>query len=235
MRRHPVLASGSRFALLALLALGTSACSGLGQRIRTMRSPVHIALMADGHDARVRTATAGFTIPEQSIGLVSLDLTVQPAEGYGLGFAARAIGGGETAPGFTGAGLLFGSRKIAVEGGLSARTGPDPDDILDPENAYDVVYPMVHLGVRSRMDLGRSPFSVQFRAARHIGTGGEGSNLLGGPDASGWSGETSLSYTARRIPVTANLGYRIEQFSVFNQDQEVTSLYLGFGLLFGRR
>lgn len=222
-----------RLALLVLLAVLTSACgSSLGQRMRTLRSPVHVAVMADGHDARIRTATGGVAANEESLGLLSLDLTVQPATGTGLGFAARAVGGGEAAPNLTELGILVGSRKLAVDLGLGSRASFDPDD---PDDPYDVPYPIARLGIRSRMDLGQSPFSVQFRAARHIGIGGDADDDLGSPRAGGWNAETALSYTARRFPVTGNLGYRIERFEVFNRDQEVTSLYLGVGFLFGRR
>lgn len=222
-----------RPALLILLALASTACgSSLGNRVRTLRSPVHVALMADAHDSRIRTATAGVAANEEAVGLVSLDLTVQPAEGNGLGFAARAIGGGESAPNLTELGVLVGSRRLAVDVGIGTRSAFDPDD---PDDPYEVPYPIARLGIRSRMDLGQSPFSVHFRAARHIGIGGEADDDLGSPRAGGWNAETALSYTARRFPVTGNLGYRIERFEVFNRDQEVTSLYVGVGVLFGRR
>lgn len=221
-----------RLALLLLTPLALTGCAALSQRTSTFRSPVHAVLLADVHDARVHNATGGVVSPETSAGMVSLDLALQRAEGNGLGLAGRMILGGTAAPSSLDASLLVGSKLFAGELGIGTRNGWDPDE---PAGTFDIAYPIARFGIRSRANLGNSPFSAHLRAARYVGLPGEEDEDFGPVDLTGWSAESGLSWTWQKFPVTANLGYRIERFRVYTHEQEVSSLYLGAGFLLGRR
>jgi hypothetical protein len=229
------IAAGARTVrLVALLAatLGLTACGGLSQRAATLRSPIHAVLLADVHDARVHSALGGVVAPATTAGMVSLDLAMQRAEGNGIGFAGRMILGGSAAPSSLDASMLVGSKLFAGELGIGTRNGWDPDEAV---GTFDIAYPIARFGVRSRANLGNSPFSAHLRAARYVGLPGETDEDFGPLDLTGWSAESGLSWTWQKFPVTANLGYRIERFRVYTHEQEVSSLYLGAGFLLGRR
>lgn len=216
--------------LAAALTLG---CSGsFANGARTLRSPVHVVLMADIHDARIHSAAGGVLEPEASTALLSLDVAVQRLEGVGPGLAARVVSGGEAGPAVGQLGALFGSRRIAVEAGVGSRNALDPDD---PTDGYDTTYPLGYLGLRSRVNLGASPFSVHFRGARYLGLSNEEDSNLGAASPQGWNAETGVTWTSRTIPFSVNLGYRIERFRHFTTEQEISSLALGAGFLLGRR
>jgi hypothetical protein len=225
----------TRITRLAALLLGTlslSACGALTQRTSTLRSPIHAVLLADVHDARVRSALGAVVAPETSSGMVSLDLALQRAEGNGIGFAGRMILGGTAAPSSLDASMLVGSKLFAGELGIGSRGGWEPDDDV---GTFDLAYPIARFGIRSRANLGNSPFSAHLRAARYVGLPTEEDEDFGALNLTGWSAESGLSWTWQKFPVTANLGYRIERFRVYTHEQEVSSLYLGAGFLLGRR
>lgn len=223
----------TRRLVLALAVVPALGCGGsLGGGARTLRSPVHVVLMADIHDARIRSASGATVQPEASTALLSLDVALQRLQGVGPGFAARVVSGGEGAPAVGQLGALFGSRRIAVEAGVGSRTALDPDD---PDGGYDSTYPLAYLGLRSRVNLGASPFSVQFRGARYLGLSDDEDSSLGAASPEGWNAETGVTWTSRTIPFSVNLGYRIERFRHFTTEQEISSLALGAGLLLGRR
>lgn len=217
-------------ALCAVLA-AFAACAFPERRASSSPSPVHASLSVDVHDARVTSDTAGLGFAGGNRQLVAADFTVQPREGSGLGFGARVVAGSR-APLLLEAGALLGSRAFAVELGGGTRSFVDPDD---PEETYGLVYPLARIGVRSRANLGRSAFSVQFRAAKSLGLFLEADQDIGSPGAGGWVGESTLSWTRPRSPLTLNLGYRIERFDGYRYRQELSSLSLGGGVLIGRR
>ena len=224
-----------RYLLLVAIAVVASGCgTTLGQRARAMRSPVHASFSAEIHDARTYMDSTGVIAPAASSAMISLDFALQPVEKNGIGVAGRLIGGGEEAPGFVEGSVLLGSRRFALDLGLGSRTGVDPDN--PDENPYELSYPFAKIGVRSRLNLGQSPFSVQLRAARHVGIGAnEFDSNFGAPDALGWAGETAVSWTRPGSPFTASVGYRIERFEAYRIEQEMSALTLGVGLVFGRR
>lgn len=224
-----------RYAVIALAVVTMTGCNTtLGQRARAMRSPVHASFNAEIHDARTYMDSTGVIAPAASTAMVSLDVALQPVENNGIGVAGRLIGGGDAAPGFVEGSVLLGSRRFAVDLGVGSRTGVDPDK--PDEDPYKLSYRFAKIGVRSRLNLGHSPFSVQLRAARHVGIGAnEFDSNFGAPDAIGWAGETALSWTRPGSPFTASLGYRIERFEAYRIEQESSALTLGVGLLFGRR
>ncbi len=190
-------------------------------------------LMVDFHNASIRTADNGTLAAEEKQTLSSLDLTVQRARGGGLGVAVRSIAGDDNAPTYLDVGLLMGSRRLALDLGAAQRTGFDSLG-FGGGGAYDSTYTFARAGFRSRANLGNTDFSVQFRALYYIGIP-LGDDALPKDNLEGWSGETGLSWTWKRFPLTANLGYRIERFKVFAVEQESSAFTIGGGILLGRR
>jgi hypothetical protein len=197
------------------------------------RSRVYLALMYDLHNTSLRSATGGTLGATEDVSLGSLDFAMQRSTGGGLGIAVRTIGGGSDAPEYLEAALLMGSRRFALDLGAAQRTGFDSAG-FSGGGAYDSTYTFVRGGFRSRANLGNTDFSVSLRALYYV-------DVIpvkdGFPDSEleGWSGETGLSWTWNRFPLTVNMGYRLERFHVFGREQELSSFSIGTGLLLGRR
>ncbi len=222
------------FALLSIATLATGCNSTLAQRARTMRSPVHAVFSADIHDARIFTDSTGIVAPARSTVLLSLEGSVQPVERSGIGIAGRILGLGEDAPSIVEGSVLLGSRRFALDVGLGSRTGVNPQS--PDEKPFDDSYAFAKIGVRSGLNLGRGPLSVQFRAARHVGIGEYNVDTdRGAANVAGWVGETSLSWTRSGFPLTGTLGYRVDRFEAYGIEQETSALTVGVGLMFGRR
>ncbi|MEX2181755.1 MAG: hypothetical protein WD771_06910 [Gemmatimonadaceae bacterium] len=197
------------------------------------RSPVYLMMMFDLHNASVRTSDGGTLQPENKTGLGSLELALQRARGGGLGLAARRIAGGDDAPTYQEVAFLMGSRRFALDLGAAQRTGFD-SLTFGGGGDFDSTYTFARAGFRTRANVGNTDFSVQLRALYYIGIP-LGDDALPKDELEGWSGETGLSWTWNRFPLTLNLGYRIERFKVFAVEQEVSAFTIGGGLLLGRR
>lgn len=220
---RPAAAPGATPAQPAAQAPATDTAKG------PRRSPVYLVLNLDLHGGRLHTANGAVVAPEEKPGLGSFELALQKARGGGLGIAIRSVGGEEAAE-YAEAAFLMGSRVFALDLGAATRTGFN----TFTGGAFDTTYTFARAGFRSRANLGNTDFSVTMRGLYYIGLPTPEEEALPS-DLEGWSGETGLSWTWNRFPLTANLGYRIERFRVFAVEQEVSSLYFGGGLLLGRR
>jgi hypothetical protein len=200
-------------------------------RADTARSPGYVMAMMDVHLPSIRSASGQTLLPEQQSTMISFEGTYQPLKGNGVGVTARLIAGGNNSPQYTELGFLLGSRQLAADLGVAMRRGYD----FFSTGIYDSTHTTARIGVRSRVNLGESGFSLQARAGKYIGFP-EPRNLPNRAVPQGWNAETGVSWTwPGRIPFTANLGYRIERFRAWNFEQEVSSLTFGTGILLGRR
>lgn len=200
-------------------------------RADTARSPGHFAAMIDVHQPAVRSTDGVVALPEQRPTMISLEGTYQPLSGLGVGVTARIIAFGQNTPQYTEIGFLLGSRRLALDLGGATRRGYSRLG----GGGIDTTYAMARFGLRSRLNLGESGFSVHSRASRYLSFP-EPRNADFRAVPNGWNAETGVSWTSSgRIPLTANLGYRIERFRVWNREQEVSSLTFGTGILLGRR
>jgi hypothetical protein len=200
---------------------------------RTRRySPIYFTLMFDSHAALMRTATGGVLAPEEEPKFSSLEISLQRANGRGLGIAARAISSAEAYE-YSEVALLMGSRRFALDLGVASRTGYDSVG-LSGGGAYDTLHIFPRAGFRSRANLGGTDFSAQFRALYYVGLPSL-DDAIPNANLEGWSAETGLSWTWNKFPLTANLGYRIERFKVYDREMETSSLVLGAGIMLGRR
>ena len=200
-------------------------------RADTTRSPAHLAVMMDVHQPSIRSANGAFLLPEQQSTMLSFEGTYLPLAGKGVGVTARLITGGRNSPQYTELGFLAGSRQLAADVGVATRRGFN----LRGGGVYDSTHTMARFGVRSRVNLGESGFSLQTRAGRYLSFP-EPRNAPSRSLPHGWNAETGVSWTwSGRTPFTANVGYRIERFRAWNFEQEVSSLTFGTGILLGRR
>lgn len=200
-------------------------------RADTARAPAHIAGMMDVHLASIRSAAGQTLLPEQQLTMLSFEGTYQPLAGNGVGVTARLITGGRSSPQYTELGFLAGSRRLALDLGFAMRRGFD----IRTSGVFDSTHTMARFGLRSRVNLGESGFSLQSRAGRYLSFP-EPRNAPNRAVPHGWNAETGVSWThPGRIPFTGNLGYRIERFRAWNFEEEISSLTIGGGILLGRR
>ena len=188
-------------------------------------SPVHFLFFGVQQSASVRTAAAGI-ITESNVGLTGVELLLQPRKG-GVGMTARMLGRPDELNYLDGS-ILLGTRVFSVDLAYVMRAGPDP---LVPVN-LDSTYSFGRAGVRSRANLGHTGFTLNFRAGYYVPIPEVTAKVAG---LEGWEGETGLSWTWSRFPLTAALGYRLERFKIYSVEQEVSALTLGVGVAFGRR
>lgn len=216
--------------LLAILGLGSvaQAQAPADSAKPPRRSPVYLTLMLDLHGARLISGESG-NGDQTTPGMGSLDFSVQSSALGGLGLGLRSVGG-TGAYDFAEVALLLGSRSFSVDIGGASRTGYN--QLTD--NLNDTTYRFARVGARSRVNLGNTDFSVTMRGAGYINIPTPEDKLLPS-NLSGFSVESGLSWTWARYPLTANLGYRVEQFKVFAVEQRTRSLVFGGGLLLGRR
>jgi len=72
------------------------------------------------------------------------------------------------------------------------------------------------LGVRSTLPLGNSGFYASLSVARYLGVSGSGDDARG----SGHEAETRLTFAPSQRPFYVALGYRLEQFTVTDPNEE---------------
>lgn len=167
----------------------------------------------------------GVPAEERAVAMRGIDLLFLPAR-FGFGAHARlsqsSLGGSDLA--VAEIGLTIGAPLLSLEATFAQRAGYSPATGL----MHDESYPYTRLGVRSQRRLPNSRFTVFFRGG-----------VIAGTDASlpepveGWDGETQVSWTLRRFPVRAMLGYRLERFAVAGMEQEVSAMIFGVGLVRG--
>jgi hypothetical protein len=196
--------------------------------VKPRRSPVYLTLLLDLHSARLISGEGG-NGDETTPGMGSFDFSVQSSRRGGVGLGFRSVGGAE-AYDYAEVALLLGSRSFSVDVGAASRSGYN--QLTD--NLNDTTYRFARVGARSRVNLGNTDFSVTMRGAGYINIPTAEDELLPS-NLNGFSFESGLSWTWARYPITANLGYRIEKFRVFDVEQETSSLVLGGGLVLGRR
>lgn len=184
------------------------------------------SLVILGQSALVRSSLLlGTPVPERTVALRGIDLAVRPSRfGFGahLRVAQSALGSSDLS--VAEVGVTLGAPVFSIDATFAQRAGYSPATGL----MHDESYPYVRLGLRSQRMLGNSRLSVFFRAAAIAGTDASLTEPV-----EGWDGETHVAWTARRVPVRAMLGYRIERFAVAGLEQEVSALLFGVGLVRG--
>jgi len=179
-----------------------------------------------GQSALVRASLLqGTPPPERTVALRGIDLSIRPRQ-FGIGVHARlaqsSLGAADLSVAEIGATL--GVPAFSLEATFAQRAGYSPNTGL----MHDESYPYVRAGLRFQRMLGTSRFSVFFRGAALFGTD---ASLV--EPVEGWDGETQVAWTARRIPLRAMLGYRLERFAVAGVEQEVSALLFGVGVVRG--
>jgi hypothetical protein len=93
----------------------------------------------------------------------------------------------------------------------------------------------IRAGLRSTIPIGGTGVSVRLTGSKYLR--GDFSHGRSGNSAApdGWEGESDLFYTAPRIPVFAQLGYRTEFFRYRARSESMNGLVFGAGLWLGGR
>jgi hypothetical protein len=199
------------------------------QTVPARRSPVFLHFAGLLHASEVRgSLVGGAPVTPRAVALGGADFTLQPRNG-GIGLAARVtqsdLGAGDL--GSIEGGVLLGSPAFAVEGAYVMRNGYSVESGL----SHDSVHTFGRGGVRMRGILGNSGAAVHFRAGYFVPIG----QSFDADALQGWEGESTLSWTLPRFPLTIQAGYRLERFFVSGLEQEVSALVVGGGFTFGAR
>jgi len=183
-------------------------------------SPISLQIAGVMQMTEVRSALLQNTPLDRAVSLAGLDVVAAP-RGRGVGVAARVMqstgGTGDLAA--TELGVLVGGRRLLAEAAYVRRAGYS----FESGYLHDSTHTFMRAGLRWRDVLGNSPFRLGFRAGFYLPPG------EGAPEdrLEGWEGETTLAMQFKRVPLSAQLGYRLERFRVSGMEQEVSALMLG--------
>lgn len=196
-----------------------------GTAVEGRRSPVHFLLFGYTQSANVHTNDGGVT-SESSGSLAGVEFLLTPRNG-GVGLHGRMLSS-DPGPAITEGGLVIGSRRFSIDAAYVMRNGYNPVNSLP----YDSTYAFARGGFRSRANLGNTGFTLGLRGGYYVGIP---SDQDPGPELEGWEGETQLAWSWSKFPLTLMMAYRIETFTVWGYEEEVSALSIGGGLAFGRR
>ena len=126
------------------------------------------------------------------------------------------------------AGLVVGWRVLGVAAAYGQRASYDPASGLAHARGAE----FGRLGVRLNSSAPTTPFSIHLRGDAYLPAqaADTAANAI-----SGWDAEGGVTWHARRQPLTASLGYRLERFRIFRVEQEVSALTFSLGVAFGGR
>jgi hypothetical protein len=161
-----------------------------------------------------------------------IDASIKGIEGFisprqgGVGIGGRILSGSYQGEDFTlREGRLFvGQNWFRVELGYGERSlhGTDSTALF------------TRAGARSIVVIGGTGASISFSGSKYLqGDFSHSKNATEKPD--GWEGETGIYYTAPRIPVFAQIGYRTEYFKLGDRAEHVSGIVFGAGLWLGGR
>jgi hypothetical protein len=117
-------------------------------------------------------------------------------------------------------GLMIGEKSFRLQFAYSERKGA----------IIDTTYRLLSGGFQAVSDLGSSGIALKMRAAFGLPIDrikGEAGQVKMGDM---WEGETAVTYTWSRLPIFAQIGYRMERMRLMPRDQELSGLVLGAGI-----
>ncbi len=187
--------------------------------------PVDLLIVPVTQSVRRQAIAPGDAVPLTTSGTIrGLEAFLLPAGG-GVGVFGRyhtSNLGAENKPLMQEAGLLLGDASFRLEFAYSARHHLPQDSVI----------PLIRAGFGGTTILGTSGVALRLRASYFVPVDRfEGA----GENTDGWEGETTLSYTWDRFPLSAHLGYRLERLRVVDFEEENSAITLGFGLWLQRR
>jgi len=181
--------------------------------------PVELQIMPLTQSVR-RHASTSLAAPQSTTGTLTGVEASLIGPSSGLGLFGRFLQGNLVGP----------KQRMVAEGGVAIGEQDFKIEFAYSERLYipaDSNVKFVRGGINVTEFLGSSGVAVRFRAGYYSALERFKKDKLG-PD--GWQGETSVSYTWDRLPVFAQLGYRIERFRSKGVDEEMSSLVLGGGI-----
>lgn len=167
--------------------------------------------------------------PGTSASLQAIEGVLSPADG-GAGIGGRLIQGTMDGRDFLlREGRLFvGPLYFHVEGAYGERSVSGTDSMATFARA----------GLKSIVQIGGSGVAVILSGSKYFEprfTKKKTTDGISEPVPDGWEAETSLYYTAPRVPVFARVGYKTEYFSFGNREENLHSVIIGTGLWIGAR
>ncbi len=210
--------------LAAVLTLAAGVSTA--RPVHAQRSyPVDLQVYPVTQSARRQAIAPGEDAPVSSSSTIrGIEAFLLPSGG-GLGIFGRhhtSSLGDTNAPLLQEAGILIGDGGFRLEAAYSARRHLPQDSVI----------PFIRGGFAATSVLGTSGVALRLRAGYFVPV----DRLQGdSQDTEGWEGETTLTYTWDRLPLSAQLGYRMERLRVVDFEEETSALTLGIGIWLQRR
>ena len=214
--------------IIAIAALGASLATPVAAQTT---SPISLRIGVQSENTKQNSSLDDVVTGRVSAALQAIEGVISPAEG-GAGIGGRVIQG--TLEGgrdfFLREGRLFiGPQWFHAEAAYGERTLSGTDSMVTFSRA----------GVRSIVQIGGSGVAVIFSGSKYFGPkfvkAKVASGSIADPVPDGWEAETSIYYTAPRVPVFLRVGYKTEYFSYANRDDNTHSVIFGTGLWLGAR
>lgn len=188
--------------------------------IRAQRTyPVDLQIAPITHSVR-RHASSTTTSPNMATGTMRGIEGSVLATNSGIGVFGRYLSGSLAGPKqrmISEGGFMVGDKTFRIEMGYSERLFiPADSTIAFVRGGFNAITFLGTSGVAVRLRGGYLASLDRFKSDRK------------GPD--GWEGETSVSYTWDRVPIFAQIGYRINRMRGELVDEEMSALTLGAGL-----
>lgn len=173
--------------------------------------------------SEIRTAISGVT-SARSVAMRGAQLTLL-SRSAGMGLVGRILQSpiGSSDLNSIEGGLVVGAPAFMLEGAYVMRSGFSAGTALP----FDSTHAFARAGLRLRARLGNTGFALRMRLGYYI--------PIKSKTLEGWEGESGVTWTWDRIPLTAAVGYRLERFVVSGVEQEVSAVSLGVGIILDRR
>lgn len=181
--------------------------------------PVELQIMPLKQNVRRHESTP-LSSPTSANGtLTGVEASIMGASS-GMGVFGRYLSGNLSGPKqrmVAEGGVMVGDKTFKIEVGYSERLFLPADSTLK----------FLRGGFNATTFLGTSGVAVRLRAGYYAALARFKSDKSA-PD--GWQGETSIAYTWDRVPVFAQIGYRIEALRGARVQEETSALTLGAGI-----
>ena len=149
------------------------------------------------------------------------------AKGGGVGLGGRILNGTYGTDDFTQreARLFVGENWFRLEGAYGERSLVGTDSTVL----------FIRAGARSIVQVGGTGVSISISGAKTFQGDFSHSRSDGSRKPDGWEGESSVFYTAPKIPIYVQLGYRADYFKFQGRAEHMNGIVFGMGIWLGGR
>jgi hypothetical protein len=214
-----------RSLLVAIVALGSLSAAPTARSQNTYPLDFHVGLFTAA--TKRNSSIDDIVTDRSSTSVKGIEAFLAPPNGAG-GFAMRILDGtyGNGKLKLREGRIFLGENGLRVEGAYGQRS------IL---GSVDTLVRFARAGLRSVTRIGGSGFSLNVSGSKYFSGDLSNKKSDATDKLNGWEGETAIAYTAPRIPVFVQIGYRAEYFTFGNRAEYLNGVVLGTGVWLGGR